>query len=184
MSKLIYKFFLYLCILPFVIIYYSFNFAFKFLKFIVLEVCWIFEFIIDLVNKNKIKKTYYSMNYIDELSGIDFEYFVAFNLLPNMGFYDIERTQDSVDFGVDVLGVKDEKKYAIQCKRFAKPVGIKAVQEVIAGKVYYNCSKCMVVSNNTFTPSAVKLANKNDVILFGRHDIEKVELKNLIEDKE
>ena len=169
-----FKFIFYLCLIPFSLICMAFSFFFFVVQMIFSFLSWL----LDLIYKSKVKKKYYSIDYIDELSGIDFEYFVALNLLPNMGFYNIEKTQDSVDFGVDVIGYKDGEKYAIQCKRFSKPVGIKAVQEVIGGKVYYNCSKCMVISNNTFTPSAIKL------LLFGRYDIEKVELINLPEDIE
>ena len=77
-------------------------------------------------------------------------------------------TQCSSDFGVDVIAYKDEIKYAIQCKKYSSPVGIKAVQEVIGSKAMNDCHVAVVLTNNTFTKSAIELAEKNNVLLWGR----------------
>lgn len=60
---------------------------------------------------------------------------------------------------------------AIQAKRFKRKVGIKAIQEAVAAKGYYDCSQAMVVTNSFYTLQAVKLAKANDVQLWDRNDL-------------
>ena len=45
-----------------------------------------------------------------------------------------------------------------QCKRFAKPVGNKAVQEVVAGLKFYKANIGVVIAPNGFTNSAEDLS--------------------------
>lgn len=101
----------------------------------------------------------------DEMDGFDFEEYTA-ELLKANGFDDVEVTNFSGDFGVDVIAVKDDIKYAIQCKKYSSPVGIKAVQEVIGSKTMNDCHVAVVLTNNTFTKSAKELAKKNNVLLW------------------
>ena len=88
---------------------------------------------------------------IDVMKGRDFEIFIG-NLLCNNGFTNIRITPLSGDFGADVIAEKDYIKYAIQCKRYSNPVGITAVQEVIASKSLHDCHVACVLTNSTFTP--------------------------------
>lgn len=162
---------------------------FKIYYYIFKFIIWLTKCTINFIKYGKFTSSYctYDFDDIDDLSGIEFEHFVAKKLLPNMGFHNIKRTQDSVDFGVDVLASKNGYNYAIQCKRYSKPVGVKAVQEVIAGMIYYNCSIGMVISNNRYTPSAQKLALKSGITLIGREEIMKYKIdnnKNEIEEQE
>ena len=80
-------------------------------------------------------------------------------------------TQASSDQGVDVLAIKDSKTMAVQCKRFAKPVGNKAVQEIVAGKTHYKAHGAAVIAPNGFTNSAKKLAESNNVFLIHHSEI-------------
>ena len=73
----------------------------------------------------------------DSLDGHAFEHYVA-RLLPAMGFTHITVTQGSGDYGVDVIAYDGAVKIAIQCKLYGSPVGVKAVQEVYAGKAHYH----------------------------------------------
>ena len=98
------------------------------------------------------------------MTGRDYEYFVA-NYLKKHGFKNVQVTKASGDFGVDITAYKRKNKYAIQCKYYTNPVSLDSIQEVVAGKSYYGCNKAMVVTNNTFTENAVKLARQNGVIL-------------------
>ena len=110
---------------------------------------------------------------LDLMEGHDFEYFCA-ELLRRRGFQEVEVTKGSGDYGIDILAEKEGVTYAIQCKCYSAPVGVKAVQEVIAGKAYYDCDRAMVITNSTFTPSAVELAKKSRVELwsdFGKDDL-------------
>lgn len=70
------------------------------------------------------------------------------------------------DYGVDITARKGLfRKYAVQCKRYSNPVGVRAVQEVVGGMRVYNCNRAMVVTNNTYTRQARVLAEENDVLL-------------------
>ena len=91
-------------------------------------------------------------------------------LLKNKGFV-VKRTPKSGDQGVDLIVEGNNNRIAIQCKFYSKPVGNKAVQEISAGKDYYNCALGCVVSNNTFTPSARKLANSLEITLLNNSAI-------------
>jgi len=106
-------------------------------------------------------------NQVDYMSGEDFEVFVA-NILTRIGFTKIRLTKGSGDQGVDIIAERDEIRYAIQCKRYSKPVGNKAVQEVFAGKSFYRCHVGVVITNNYFTQAAKELAKENGVVLWDR----------------
>lgn len=104
---------------------------------------------------------------VDEMERHDFEYYCA-DLLSANGFQDMEVTRGSGDFGVDILAKKEDIMYAFQCKCYDKPIGVKAVQEVYAGKDYYDRMIGVVITNQYFTEPAVKLASKLNVILWDR----------------
>lgn len=105
-----------------------------------------------------------------DMNGYQFEVFCG-ELLQKNGFSKIKVTQSSADYGADVVACKDGVKYAIQCKKYSSPVGITAIQEVIASKSMYDCHVGVVLTNNSFTSSAVNLANKNGVLLWGREKL-------------
>ena len=93
-----------------------------------------------------------------------YEYSVA-AFLQNNGYKNVRVTKASGDYGVDITAVKGKKKYAVQCKYYSNPVGLSAVQEVVAGKSMYGCDSAMVITNNTFTQPARNLAAQNGVEL-------------------
>lgn len=113
----------------------------------------------------------------NDMNGFDFEKYTS-KLLKANGFTKVEVTQCSNDFGVDVIAYKDEIKYAIQCKKYSSAVGIKAVQEVIGSKAMNDCHVAVVITNNTFTKSAKELAEKNNVLLWGRDKLVEL-IKNM-----
>ena len=104
---------------------------------------------------------------IDGMNGHDFEYFCA-DLLRKVGFSEVNVTPGSGDQGVDVLAQKDGIKYAIQCKNYASALSNTPVQEVSAGKQYYGCHVGVVLTNSTFTPGAIQLADATNVLLWDR----------------
>ena len=104
---------------------------------------------------------------MDELEGHDFEYYCA-DLLKAHGFIDVEVTKGSGDFGADILAEKDGVSYAVQCKCYDKPIGVKAVQEAYAGRDYYDCMVGVVMTNQYFTAPAVELAKKLKIMLWDR----------------
>ena len=102
-------------------------------------------------------------------SGVDYEHYIEM-LLQSNGF-SISRTPITGDKGVDLVEEKHNIRIAIQCKYYSKPVGNKAVQEVIAGRDFYNCQRACVVSNNSFTPAARKIANVSNILLLNDNQI-------------
>ena len=60
-----------------------------------------------------------SIKVIDKLSGFKFEQFIK-DFLLDIGFQKIEVTKKSGDFGVDVIAYFDNKKWAVQTKRWNK----------------------------------------------------------------
>lgn len=103
----------------------------------------------------------------DGMDGLEFEIFCA-DVLKKNGFYDVQVTQSSGDYGIDILAKKEWVSYAIQCKCYTSPVGNNAVQEAYSGKSFYNCMVAAVLTNNYFTASAIETAKRNAVVLWNR----------------
>ena len=108
---------------------------------------------------------------IDLMEGHDFEYYCA-ELLKRRGFQEVEVTKGSGDYGIDILAEKDGVTYAIQCKCYAAPVGVKAVQEAYAGRDYYDRMVGAVLTNQYFTQPAVEAAKKLKILLWDRGYLE------------
>ena len=111
--------------------------------------------------------------YSEDMSGEDYEIYCG-RLLQDAG-WNVEQTQASNDQGVDLIAQIEDLKVCIQCKRYSNPVGNKAVQEVIAGKAFYNGTHAVVVSNAGFTKAAKNLAESADVLLISDTDLEDLE---------
>ncbi len=115
----------------------------------------------------------------EDMEGHEFEYFCA-DLLKDHGFCEVEVTKGSGDYGIDILAEKDGVTYAIQCKRYAAPVGVKAVQEAYAGRDYYDRMVGAVMTNQYFTAPAVEAAKKLKILLWDGGYIESmIEEENL-----
>lgn len=108
---------------------------------------------------------------VDEMEGHEFERFCA-DLLREKGFLEVELTGASRDYGVDILAEKDGITYAIQCKCYASPVGVSAVQETYAGKDYYDRMVGAILTNQYFTAPATDMAKKLKVMLWDRGYLE------------
>lgn len=101
----------------------------------------------------------------EDMDGHEFEYFCA-DLLERRGFVEVEVTRGSGDYGVDILAEKDGVTYAVQCKRYTAPVGVKAIQEAYAGRDYYDRMVGAVMTNQYFTAPAVEAAKKLKILLW------------------
>lgn len=123
-----------------------------------------------------LKPVKYTIDDIDIMTGVEFERFIE-SLFKKIG-YSTKITKQSNDQGIDILVQKNNIKIGIQAKCYTNSVGNSAIQEVTAGKKYYNCNKVIVVTNNYFTKSAIELANINNVVLWDRH-ILKEKLKEI-----
>ena len=113
-----------------------------------------------------------NLDYDETMSPYDYEFYCA-QLFEKEGWV-AKVTQASSDQGVDVQANKGGVHLVAQCKKYAKPAGNKAVQEIVAGMRYYDANKGVVIATNGFTRSAVKLAHANNINL-----IHHSEIKNL-----
>lgn len=109
-------------------------------------------------------------NAVDSMSGTEYENFVAKKFI-SFG-YEARVTQGSNDYGIDIIASKGGHKIAVQCKRYATPVGFASVQQAFTGKAIYDCDSAFVISNATFTPSAIKAAEQLGVHLTHHSNIE------------
>lgn len=103
---------------------------------------------------------------IDVLDGEQFEDCLA-ELFDTQGL-DVCRTRKFGDYGADLVVVRELERIVVQAKRSTKPVGLRAVQEVVAARPHYTCDRAWVVSNHYFTRQAKKLAASNEVELWSR----------------
>jgi HJR/Mrr/RecB family endonuclease len=103
---------------------------------------------------------------VDEMTGKEFEIFLDFHF-KKLG-YSVTLTQNSQDYGADLILYKDGSTTVVQAKRSKNPVGIKAVQEVAGAVRHYKGNKARVITNNRFTENAYNLAKSNDVELWDR----------------
>lgn len=161
--------------------------VFFFILMIVLTPLLIIEGIISLVKKHNRKKkweqteldgkkmlTTTSITDIDIMDGYMFEDYLRI-LLFYMG-YKVEQTKKSRDYGADLLltDISTNAKIVVQAKRYSKPVGSSAVQEISASKLHYKAAEAWVITNNTFTPQAELLAKENQVRLIDRTELKEM----------
>ena len=122
------------------------------------------------------------LNKIDGMTGRYFELYCTslFQLTGYLNGGTVEVTPENKDFGADVIiNCINGYKVTVQCKRFNSYIGIKAVQQVVASRMKYQANAGAVITNNFFTPSAIELADDNNIWLLDRYALIKlIELKN------
>ncbi|PPK68275.1 restriction endonuclease [Methylobacter tundripaludum] len=112
-------------------------------------------------------KTTFSIDFskVDELSGVEFENLLM-DKFSSLGFK-VESTPKTGDFGADLIVENSEgSRIIVQCKRFKSKVNLKAVQEVVGAMGHYTGDMGIVITNNSFLNSAVKLAESHDIELW------------------
>ena len=123
------------------------------------------QFKLNLLSTNPIE--YVTLSDIDNMTGIQFEIYLK-NLFIKMG-YDVQTTKATQDQGLDLIVKNAEQVIGVQAKCYnTSNIGNKAIQEVISGAQFYNCTHCLVVTNSYYTKQAVELADKTNVILWDR----------------
>ena len=95
--------------------------------------------------------------------GDDYEVYCG-DVLKGAG-WSVDFTPATGDQGVDLIARKNGASVAIQCKYYSSPVGNAAVQEVVAGKLFYGADFSVVVSSSRYTRSARELASISNVVL-------------------
>jgi HJR/Mrr/RecB family endonuclease len=117
-----------------------------------------------LINCHKYRnnRKYTEMNFQD-MSGTDFEIYVS-QILKEKG-YVTSITGKTGDQGADLIVEKEGRRIIVQAKCYSQSVGNKAVQEVIGAVGFYDGDEGCVITNSSFTRSAIALARKNNITL-------------------
>src|ERR1700757_643440 len=119
--------------------------------------------------RRDLKRVASGMAALDQMSGVEFEEFVAAQLRTRG--WTVIRTAGTGDYGVDLIAKKDRTCMAIQCKRLARAVGVAAVQQVVSGARHHGCDRAVVVTNQAFTKAARQLATTHRCRLVGREQL-------------
>ncbi|MGZ3322013.1 MAG: restriction endonuclease [Xanthobacteraceae bacterium] len=109
---------------------------------------------------------------VSDLTPLQYEEYCAV-LLRDAGWQ--AYTTPVQDQGVDLIATLRGTKVAIQCKMYTHPVGNKAVQEVVAGRLHYGAHLAAVVSTATYTHSARVLASSTQVLLLHHNQLPMLE---------
>jgi restriction system protein len=67
--------------------------------------------------------------------------------------------------------MKDGILVAIQCKRYAQPIGNKSVQEAYTGATHYRADRAVVIGTGGYTRAAIELADNTGVVLIDAENI-------------
>lgn len=101
--------------------------------------------------------------------GDKYEHHVAFKMKFH-GFFMINVRGKSGDFGGDITArCFPFGSIVVQCKSYKGKVGVQAVQEVVAARMYYRTFRAAVATNSTFTKNARELARRCGVELWERY---------------
>ena len=113
----------------------------------------------------------------ENISGAEYEELVA-ESLSRKGFHSISMTKRSGDKGADILATTSSGiTVVIQCKRYSGSVGQVAVQEAVSAREYYHCQRAIVVTNSTFTPTAIDYAKHTNTSLIEKYLTEQCKRK-------
>jgi restriction system protein len=110
---------------------------------------------------------------VDQMHGVVFEHVLAC-MFTKLG-YTVELTQ-TYDYGADLIVSQNGNRTAIQAKRHTATVGDSAVQQVVVGRSYYQCTSATIVTTSELTARARKLAASCAVSI-----IERVNLMRLLQ---
>lgn len=118
-------------------------------------------------------KKYIVNDHIDTMSGVEFEQYAQM-LLQQNGYTHVELTKASNDYGIDIVAMKKDILYAIQCKKYSSKVGIDAIRQASTGCIYYDHDIAVVLTNSTFSSQAKALAMTLDVQLWDHEVLTKL----------
>ncbi|MCM3669011.1 restriction endonuclease [Mesobacillus maritimus] len=123
-------------------------------------------------SSKRTKVNFVAIEEIDSMDGRQFELFLS-KIYDGLGYFS-EVTPPSGDFGADVITIKDKTKTVIQAKCYGdrQSVGVEAINEVCGGAGYWNAQKKIVITNRYFTKSAILSAERNNVKLVDRDDLQ------------
>jgi Holliday junction resolvase len=102
-------------------------------------------------------------------NGIDFEHWCAARI-QEQG-WNVRVSKASGDQGIDIEAMRDGMLVAIQCKRYAKPIGNESVQQAYTGATHYHADKAVVIGTGGYTKAAIELAQNTGVVLIDAENI-------------
>lgn len=79
------------------------------------------------------------------------------------------------DQGVDVIAELRGTRVALQAKKYTRPAGNAAVQQVVAGQRHHGCQIAVVACPAGYTLAAQQLAHSNAVMLLSHVDLPALE---------
>lgn len=109
----------------------------------------------------------------EDMSPEEFEHYCA-AVLREMK-WNARVTRASGDQGVDIVADKRGMRIVIQCKKYSKPVGNRAVQEIVAAIAHEDAQRGVVVATSDYTPAAERLAASNQVLLLHHADLRRID---------
>ncbi|MER2077416.1 restriction endonuclease [Psychrobacillus psychrotolerans] len=124
--------------------------------------------IVENIEDKKKKEISYLMDKIDKMSGIEFEKYIANEVLIKLGYDKVSLTKASADEGADIFALEGKKKIVIQCKRYSSKISNSAIQQVFSAKHYYNMNEAWIMTNSYLTENALRLAKKQKVRVIDR----------------
>jgi restriction system protein len=109
----------------------------------------------------------------DGMSPEEFEHYCA--ALLRRARWRADVTQASGDQGVDIVAEKRGLRIVVQCKMYSKPVGNRAVQEIVAGIAHEEAQRGVVVTTVGYTSAAEALAASNNVLLLHHSQLHRID---------
>jgi restriction system protein len=109
----------------------------------------------------------------ERMTPTEFEHYCA-AILEQYGWR-ANVTQASADQGVDIVAEKRGMRIVVQCKKYSKPVGNRAVQEVVAGVGHAQAQRGVVVTTDKYTKAAERLAASNNVLLLHHSQLHRLD---------
>lgn len=114
-----------------------------------------------------------SARFRDDMTPEEFEHYCAAVLREAK--WDARVTRASGDQGVDIVADKRGARIVVQCKKYAKPVGNRAVQEIVAAIAHEGAQRGVVVTTSDYTRAAERLAASNDVLLLHHSELRRID---------
>ncbi|QGM96184.1 restriction endonuclease [Methylocystis parvus] len=111
--------------------------------------------------------------FFDGMSPEEFEHYCA--ELLRRAKWRAEVTPASGDQGVDIVAEKRGRRIVVQCKMYSKPVGNRAVQEIVAGIAHAEAERGVVVTTVGYTAAAQALAESNNVLLLRHQELRRID---------
>lgn len=134
-----------------------------------------------IFRKDKKKSITKTIEQVDKMSGREFEIYL-YTLFCTLG-YKVILHKGVADYGIDLILHKKNYKIAVQAKRYSNKVNLKAIQEAHAGKDFYKCNECIVITNSYFHKSAIELAKSVNCKLIDRNKLIQLSSSNKLKNK-